>query len=169
MRKTVFVILLVFISLAISANEITKVGIVDISRVYTRYIKESTGARQIDELNEAYEEEVSRRKVEIDQLNRELIKARDDDNQELVVKLESEITIKKTNLQQYKIFKTKEINTLIASDSSKREFANKVYDEIQRIALQKGYSLIFKKSDPSVYWSSPEIDITDLVIQGMTD
>lgn len=168
MRKVILVLLVSLFSLAF-ANEITKVGVIDISKVYTRYIKESADSRKIDELKNAYEEEISRRKVEIDKLNRELIKATDDDNQDLVAKLESDITIKKTNLQSYKIYKTKEINALITSDSSKKEFADKVYDEIQRIALQKGYSIIIKKTDPSVYWSSTEIDITDLVIQGLTD
>jgi len=165
-------IILLFLLLTITgvfSNQITKIGVVDVSKVYTRYVRDSAGARDIDKLKADFEDEMARRKIEIDQISQDLIKARDNDNQDLVVKLESDLEIKKTNLQQFFLFKSREINTLISSDAAKTEFADKLYDVIQKVALQNGFSLILKKSDPAIYWMSQEIDITELVIQGMTN
>lgn len=167
MRK--IIVLLIMLGASISANELTKVGVVDTNRVYQRYIKDSADARKFNKYKNKLEKEISKRKIEIDQLEVELIKARDDDKESLVIELDSKLQVKKINLQEYVRHKNIELNALISTDSSKREFSEKLYDAIDRIAQREGYSVILKKSDPSIIWMNNEVDITELVIQGLMD
>lgn len=162
--KYLFVIVVMFIS-SLYANELTKVGIVDTNKVYQRYIKESSKARKFNDYKEQLEKEISKRKIEIDQIEQELIKARDDDNEALTFELDSKLKVKKINLQEYVKHKNRELNAMISTDASKSEFSGKLYDAIRQIGLQNGYSVILKKSDPAIIWMHNEVDITELVIQ----
>ncbi|QEN03266.1 OmpH family outer membrane protein [Thiospirochaeta perfilievii] len=165
MKNRVFITILILISFNISANDITKVGIVNVNEVYTRFIKESADVRKFDELKRSIQEEISKRKIEIDQIDKELIEARDDDNQELVVELESELQIKKINLQEYTKYKNRDLNARISSDATKSDFADKLQEAIQSVGLKNGYSVIFQKTDPNLLWFQPDVEITELVIQ----
>ncbi len=167
MKKIVLFIFLSVMIMSLSANDLTKVGIVNINEVYTRFIKESADARRFDELKRIIQEEISKRKIEIDQIDKELIDARDDDRQDLVVELESELQLKKTNLQEYTKYKNRELNLWISSDATKSEFTNQVQEAIKAVGIQNGYSVIFYKKDPNIIWYHPEVDITELVIQSL--
>lgn len=165
MKIKFFAVLVTLLVTTINANELTKVGIVDTNKVYQRYIKESSKARKFNDYKEQLEKEISKRKIEIDQIEKELIKARDDDNEALTIELDSKLKVKKINLQEFVKHKNRELNALISTDASKSEFSGKLYDAIRQIGLQKGYSVILKKSDPAIIWMHNEVDITELVIQ----
>lgn len=167
MKKAVLFILLSVMITNLSAIDLTKVGIVNINEVYTRYIKESADARRFDEMKRTIQEEISKRKIEIDQIDKELIEARDDDKQDLIVELETELQLKKINLQEYTKYKNRELNAWISSDAGKLEFSNKLQEAIKQVSIQNGYSVIFYKSDTNIIWYHPEVDITKLVIQSL--
>lgn len=169
MLRKVTVLALLVSALSLFSNELTKVGVVDINKVYTRWIKESADARKFDEYKQSIQTEISKRKIEIDQIDRELIQARDDDNAELVAELESELQIKKINLQEYTRYKNSELNARIASDATKADFSSKLQNAIDEVGKLKGYSVIFQANDPDMIWYHPDVDITDLVIQNLME
>lgn len=162
-------LLLIFTSIALGANELTKVGVIDVNKVYQRYIKDSAKARKFDKYKAQLEKDISTRKIEIDQIEQELIKARDDDDESLVAELESDLQVKKLNLQEYVRHKNRELNALISTDASKREFSEKLQDAVSRIASREGYSIIMVKRDPAIFWYHNEVDITEQVIQGLVE
>ncbi|MBN2617051.1 MAG: OmpH family outer membrane protein [Spirochaetales bacterium] len=149
------------------ADELTKVGVVNVNEVYTRFIKESADARKFDEYKKTIQEEISKRRIEIDQIDKELIEARDDDNIDLVAQLESELQIKKINLQEYTRYKNMELNARISSDATKNDFSKKFEEAIKRVGMQNGYSVIFQSSDPNLIWYHNDVDVTELVIKAL--
>lgn len=169
MKKITLIMLFCMLFSTVSANELTKVGIVDTNKVYTRWIKESADARNFDVYKQSIEDEISKRKIEIDQIDKALIIARDDDNDELVAELESELQVKKINLQEYARHKNKELNARIASDATKNDFSEKFQAAIDKVGKQKGFSIIFHASDKTMLWFHPEVDITNLVIQELME
>ncbi|MGL1891716.1 MAG: OmpH family outer membrane protein [Spirochaetaceae bacterium] len=163
-------LLVIFIFLTVvfnvnANNDLTKVGVVDVSEVYTRFSKESTDARKFDEYKSKIEDEISKRKIEIDNIDKNLIDARDNDDQELVAELESKLQISKINLQNYVRYKNNELRALISSDSTKGDFSDRLQDAMKEVALQNGISIIMHKDDPKMLWYSPDVDITELVIE----
>lgn len=167
MRKILLTFILILLTFTVFAEDLTKVGVVNINEVYTRFIKESADARKFDELKRAIQEEISRRKIEIDQIDRSLIEARDDDNQDLVAELESDLQIKKINLQEYTKYKNMDLNARISSDATKTDFSNKLQDAIRAVGLQHGFSVIFQSTDPNLIWYNNDVDVTELVIQNL--
>lgn len=168
MNLRVLLLISIFSSLVtLGANDLTKVGVVDINKVYTRFIKESADARKFDEFKQSIQEEISKRKIEIDQIDKDLIEARDDDNEEGVAELESQLSIKKINLQEYTRYKNKELNARISSDATKEDFARSLQEAIREVGLQNGYSVIFQSNDPSMIWYHNDVDVTELVIQNL--
>lgn len=169
MKKITLLLILLTMFFTVTANELTKVGVVDTNKVYTRWIKESADARKFEVYKQSIEDEISKRKIEIDQLDKELIIARDDDNADLVAELESELQIKKINLQEYARHKNNELNARIASDATKGNFGEKLMDALDEVGKQKGYSIIFHANDTNMLWYHPDVDITDLVIQNLME
>lgn len=168
MKLRVLFILTIFTSLvSLGANDLTKIGVVDINEVYTRFIKESADARKFDVFKRSIEEEISKRKIEIDQIDKKLIEARDDDNEDLVAELESDLQIRKINLQEYSRYKNKELNARISSDATKEDFSRSLQDAIREVGLQNGYSIIMQSKDPNIIWYHKDIDVTELVIQNL--
>ncbi len=167
MRNKIFIIGLLIISTTLSAVDLTKVGVININEIYTRFIKESADARKFDEYKKSIQEEISKRKIEIDQIDKELIEARDDDRIDDVAKLESELQIKKINLQEYTKYKNRELNAMISSDATKEDFSKKLQEAIMEVGLQNGFSVIFQSSDANIIWYHNEVDITELVIQAL--
>lgn len=162
-------LLLVFVSALLGANELTKVGVVDTNKVYQRYIKDSAEARKFNKYKSNLEKEISRRKIEIDQIEQDLIEARDNDDENLVAELESKLQVKKLNLQEFVKHKNNELSALISTDSSKREFSEKLIEAIDRIASREGFSVILRRNDQSIIWLHNEVDITEQVIQGLME
>lgn len=167
MKAKIFLLLFISLSFGIYSNDLTKVGVVDVNEVYTRFIKESADARKFDEYKRTIQEEISKRKIEIDQIDKDLIEARDDDNQDLVIELESELQIKKINLQEYTKYKNRELNARISSDATKEEFSTQLQEAINKVGLQNGFSVIFYAKDPNMLWYHKDVDVTDLVIKSL--
>ena len=71
MRKKIFIIAVVLGLISggfIFATQITKVGIVDISRIYSIYFRESKEVIKLEELRSAYLKEIAKKKEEINLL-----------------------------------------------------------------------------------------------------
>ena len=167
MKKIIILLIISVLSISLSSEELTKVGVVDISKIYNRYIKESADARKLEIYLKDVEDQISQRSVEIDHIEQELTKARDDDNEALITELETDLKIKRQNRQEYSKHKKREYEAMISSESTKSEFSEKLVEAIKQIGLQKGFSVILRKSDPDMIWYHNDVDITDLVIQNL--
>lgn len=166
--NTKIVAVFIFITVAFNLNgnnDLTKVGIVDVNEIYTRFIKDSADARKFDEYKSSIEDEISERKIEIDNIDKDLIDARDNDDEDLIAELESDLQIAKINLQDYVKFKNRELSAKIASDATKENFSTQMYDAVQEVALENGYSVILQKDNANMLWHATDVDITELVIQ----
>ncbi len=169
MKKGIIFLCLMLCSMTLFSNDLTKVGVVDVSKIYNRFIQESAAKRKLDEYQSNVDEQVSQRKIEIDQIEQELVSARDDDDEALVVELEAQLNIKRINLQEFAKHKTREYNAMISSETSKHDFSTKLMEAIKRVASQNGFSVIFHKDTSGLLWNSPDVDVTDLVIQSMME
>jgi outer membrane protein len=48
--------------------------------------------------------------------------------------------------------------------ASSLSMTTEIYDAIVFVAQSEGFSFVLKKSDPSLVWWSPDVDITDQVL-----
>lgn len=167
MRKKIFIIAVVFGLISggfVFAAQITKVGIVDISRIYSIYFRESKEVIKLGELRSAYLKEIAKKKEEINLLKSQKLDAEDNNDNEKALQLDKEIFNKEQFLKEYIQIKTQQLRQMAQNLSQSSELIQEIADVIQYVAENEGFSLILKKTDQFLYWT-PEIDITDKVIK----
>jgi len=167
--KRVFVFVL-FISLFIftlplAAEQITKVAVLDYTRILSAFYADSAEARRIDEMKTVFAQEVRRLQDEIQDLEERKLDAENRGDSRSALDLDSTIQDKKQYYQEYVRVRGNQIQQASVNLGSSNELAREILKEIQYIAESNGYSIVLKRSDPDLLWWSYEVDITDLVLQ----
>ena len=164
--KRIISALLLTIALSSGYSQvISRVGVVDLSKIFSQYFRESVSFRKIEELQTTYEEE--RRSIisQIDKLNEDKLDAQRDNNQTLVLRIEKQIEEKQEYLKDYHSVMTNRINRLKESMQASSSLSSEILQAIGYVAEQEGYAVIYKAQDPNILYFSKDADITDLVIQ----
>jgi len=168
MKKTIAALLLLStLALASSfGDKITKVGVVDLSRIYSVYYRESRVVREIEELKKKYQEDINRMNEEIRQLTERKIEAENRGEEETVLKLDNEIFKKKELLKEYANMRNSQLRQQRDSVLESSDFLKEILEQIEYVSESQGYSLILQKNttNTNIVWYSPDVDITDLVL-----
>jgi len=167
--KRIFVFVL-FISIFIFtvplyAEQITKVAVLDYTRILSAFYADSAEARRIDEMKTVFAQEVRRLQDEIQNLEERKLEAENRGDSRSALDLDSTIQDKKQYYQEYVRVRGNQIQQAAVNLGSSNELAREILKEIQYVAESNGYSIVLKRSDPNLLWWSYEVDITDLVLQ----
>ncbi len=148
------------------AQQITKFAVVDTSRVYQSYYRDSVQVRNYERKKQEFQDEVNRITEELQQLHdRQLEYERKDDDVN-ALKMQTQITKRTEYLREYINAKNAELEALKASLGDNDEFYQKLYEVIEKIAEGGGYSMVLSlQQSNSILWYSPSVDITDDVIR----
>ena len=149
----------------IFAEQLSKIGIINLSKIASQYYKESRSYQELEQMMMQYEEEKNRILEEIDQLEARKLDANTEGDEILKLKLENEIFSKKQYLREYNRIKLEQIRAKRDELSGSDSFLNEIMREIDFVAETEGYSVILKSNDPNLIWWSSEVDITELVLE----
>lgn len=156
---------LIVTAVSASAEQLSQIGVIDLSAIVSNYFKESKAWRELEEMSRNYEEEKSRILDEIGQLESRKLAAENEGNESTKLRLENEIYNRKEYLREYNRIKYSQIqnkrDTLLESPT----FLSEIMTEIRFVAESEGYSLILRTKDPDLMWWSPEVDITAKVLE----
>lgn len=167
MKRTLLFILVIssLFVIPLSAEQITKVAVLDYSRILSSFYAESAEARRIEELKASFAEEVRKLQAEIQSLEERKLDAQDDGNSRDALELDSRIQERRTQYQEYVRVRGNQIRVAEANLASSSALAQEILKEIQYVAETNGYSIVLKRSDPNLLWWNYEVDITDLVLK----
>ncbi len=168
MKRVLVLLLFVFLfifTLPLSAEQITKVAVLDYTRILSAFYADSAEARRIDEMKAVFAQEVRRLQEEIQTLEERKLEAENRGNSRDALDIDSTIQDKKQYYQEYVRVRGNQIQQSAANLGSSNELAREILKEIQYIAESNGFSIVLKRSDPDLLWWSYEVDITDLVLQ----
>ncbi|MCI1209234.1 MAG: OmpH family outer membrane protein [Treponema sp.] len=150
---------------AVTAQQITKFGVVDTAKVYQAYFRNSAPVRNYENKKADYQKEIDNLTQELQQLQQKKVEYEKDGRQAAALNVESEITKKTDFLNEYTNAKNVELESLKKSLQSSDEFYKKLYNTLAKIAESGGYSMILSlQQSNSILWYSPSVDITDQVI-----
>jgi outer membrane protein len=150
---------------AAAAQQITRFGVVDTSKVYQAYFRNSAPVRNYESKKTEYQQEINNLTQELQQLQQQKVEYEKDNKQAAAMRVESEITKKTDFLNEYTNAKNVELESLKKSLQSSDQFYKKLYDTLAKIAESGGYSMILSlQQSNSILWYSPSVDITDQVI-----
>jgi outer membrane protein len=159
----------VFLALAGPAfgDQITRVGVLDIEKVYSVYFRESRAVKELQEKRAEVLREIGRIDEEVLALESQKLQAEGERNSDLVLRLESEIFKKKQYRDDYRRIKMDQLRKMSERVSSDA-FLDELVSAIQNVAEAEGFSVILNKSgqfEQFFFFYTKEVDITEKVIQ----
>lgn len=169
MKRLCIVLLCVLPLTGIFAQQITKFAVVDTSRIYTTFYRDSRSVRDFDAKKAQYQGEIQRMTDEIKNLRQQKVDASSAGDQAKVNRLDADINTKTATLLDYSKAKNAELDSLKKKLTTDDQFYSTLYDEIKNVAESDGYSMVLSLQEGnSIIWYSPTVDITDKVIRNLT-
>ena len=152
----------------LNAQQLTRFAVVDLSRVYISFFRESRAVREFEERSARVQSDIDRMTAEIQSLRANQISAEFQGNRQLAQRLESEINQRTEHLREYHQLRTAELELQRSRLTQSDTFLEEVYDEIRFIAEREGYSMVLNlRENTGILWFSPTVDITDRLIQNL--
>lgn len=149
-------------------QHITNFGVVDTTKVYEQFFRNSSAVKSYEEKRATFQEEVSRRADEIRDLQTKLQEAQDLGMDSDVKKYQDSIRIKSSSLKTYTQQKNTELNNIKKNLSNNNEFYKNLNRTIKKVAENEGLSMVINlQQSNSILWYSPAVDITDKVIESL--
>jgi outer membrane protein len=154
--------------LGAGAQQLTRFAVVDLSRVYTQFFRESRAVREWEERSARVQIEVDRMTAEINALHGTLVDAELRGDEERALRIQNEIYRKQDFLQEYYKVKKSELEDQMKKLSQSGSFLEQVRDEIRFIAESEGYSMVLnQRENTGIIWFSPTVDITERLIANL--
>lgn len=169
MKKIALILALSLLSLAgLSAQQITRFGVVDTARVYQAYFRNSAPVRNYESKKSQFQAEITKRSEEIQKLKSQKTEAESSGNDATASRLESEIIKKTDSLTEYTNAKNVELESIKNSLQNSDSFYKKLYSVLERVAEDGGYSVILSLQNANgILWYSSSVDVTDKVIASL--
>lgn len=161
-----FAVLIILLSAGnVYAQQITKFGVVDTSKVYNAYYRTSTAVRNYEKKKAEFQEEINKQTDALNELQQKRLEYVNAGNDSAALKVEAEITKKKEYITEYANAKNVELETMQKTLQTSDDFYKKLYNVLAKIAESGGYSMILSLQDAnSILWYSSSVDITNQVI-----
>jgi outer membrane protein len=150
----------------IGAQSLTRVALVDLTKVYTSFFRDSKTVRAFENKAAGIKSEVERLTGELQVLQAKKLEAFEKGDDNLVLSLESDIEKKSAYLKDYYRIKMAELEDEKKRLASSDSFVLEVQGELRKLAEAEGFSIVFDIKDmPGLLWYSQTVDITDSLIQ----
>lgn len=166
--KVCFVIFTVIAGAAAFPEQITRVGILDIEKVYSIYFRESKTVKEFQDRQTALLKHLNRIDEEILKLESEKLEAESRNDMQSALKLDTEIFNKKQYREDYRRIKMQQLRRLSEQLYQSDEFLDELLEAISYVAESEGFSLVLNNSkqfSQFFFFYTQEIDITEKVIQ----
>lgn len=169
MKKIFIILFFGLVSAAgLSAQQITRFGVVDTARVYQAYFRNSAPVRNYESKKSQFQAEITKRSQEIQDLKQQKAEAESSGNDAAASRLESDIIKKTDSLTEYTNAKNVELESIKNNLQNSDSFYKKLYSVLERVAEDGGYSVILSLQNANgILWYSSSVDVTDKVIAAL--
>ncbi|MDR2757804.1 MAG: OmpH family outer membrane protein [Spirochaetaceae bacterium] len=170
MRKKTAVLVVFFIGLGIlEAQQLTRFAVVDMTKVYTAFFRESRAVREFEERSRQVQVEIDRMTEEIQELRLSHAAAAARGDRDQALRLENEVNRRSEYLKEYYQLKTTDLENQKKRLAQSSTFLDQILTEIRYIAESEGYTMVLNlKDNTGIIWYSPTVDITDKLIQSLS-
>jgi Skp family chaperone for outer membrane proteins len=159
--------------ISVSGQQITRIAVVDLSKVIAAFSKDSEAVKDFEKEKSQVQSDIDAMSAEIMRLMTQKADADKTGDKAASLKLRDDIDAKTKALTDFVSAKQVELDNQAKKLATTDAFSKDLYKQIQNVAETEGYSLVInlKSSDSvmnSVLWYSPTIDITADVIEALT-
>ena len=162
-------LLVFFVSMILSAEQLTTVGVVDITAIYSSFFSDSAAVRSLEALRASIQRELDSHVADLRNLQQRKLEAENAGRESEALRLDNEIFEKTEFIQEFQQVKERQLqdrqNNLLGSQS----FLNQLQSAIRYVAEASGFTIVVSASDDKLIWWSQEVDITDLVLERLRE
>ncbi len=157
---------LVLLATAVTAQELTTVGVVDTDQIFQVYFRESRAVRQLEELAASIRTQRAELQRELERLETQRAAAQDSGNRERVLQLDEEITEQRDFIREFERVREAEFNSrrdavLSLGDET---FLEDLIAAIRFVAQLRGITVVLDAGEPGLLWWAQEVDMTEDVL-----
>jgi outer membrane protein len=162
-----FMLILLFFTLCISLNaeQITTVGVVNVSTVFNSYYQDSNAVRELEELKVSIQQQIDDFLAELRSLEEQKREAELAGDEAQALRIDDEVFEKTQYIQDFTTIKQRQLydmeQRLLTSDS----FLADLRQAIVKVAEANGFTIVVTANDNQLIWHSQEVDITNLVLE----
>jgi outer membrane protein len=173
-RIAALLALLAAAATAALAQQITRIAVVDLSKVISSYSKDAQAVKDFEKRKSQVQTDIDKMGAEIMLLMSQKAEADKAADKASSLKYRDEIDRKTKALTEFVSVKQAELDAQAKKLAETDVFTQDLYKQIQNVAETEGYSLVLnlKSNDTvmnAVLWYSPMIDITAEVIKALSD
>lgn len=168
MKKLICTASFLCIGFFVMAQEITKVAVVDLDQINSRFRTDSIASRDYEQKKAKYQDEIRNLQKELlDLKNKKLDAVKKNDSASTIRKYDALISSKTNFLNEYVSTKNEELKSMLHKLLTADAFYSKVYAAIKTVAEREGYTIVFnlQEKNSGIIWYSQTVNITDLVIK----
>ena len=166
--KKIFLVLIIvcFSTSIIYANQnFPKVGVINIKKIAQTYFKDSKALRDLESEKERNKKYIEQIIEDIKVLEDKILDAKVDNDYDLVRRYELEKDKKTEHLREYRRITDQRIEEKMKKLYYSDTFMNELIDAIDSVSFKNGFSLVLDVNAGNIYFYTPEIDITEIVIE----
>lgn len=151
----------------LAAQEITRVAVLDYSKVLGIFPTRSRELQRLENLRENTSEQMEKLKGEIDTLQTQLLQAQNENNSSKSRQIEAEISKKRSFGRSFLESRNEEIRNIQArmNNNTSSNFQQTLQEVIRLVAREQGFSIILDKNSRDIIWLDVSIDITEPVLR----
>ena len=147
------------------AQQITKFAVVDTSRVYQAFFRNSSQIRTYEKKKTEFQNEITKVTQEIQNLHTKKLDYESKGDSTNADKIQGQIEKRTEYLTEYTRTKNEELQNLRTNMQKNDDFYKKLYSVLEKVAEAEGYSMVLSlQQNNAILWYSPSVDITDQVI-----
>jgi outer membrane protein len=163
-RAVLSLIVILAISGAAYGEQITKVGVVDMTKVVNAFYTKSQAVKELMDYWTETDTQLGKMSREIAELESLQAKAKNEKDDRTALDFEKKIAEKKESQRDYYRYRKMEYDKKFETVTKSSAFYNEILKIIEYIAVRDSFSLILKTTDPSIMYYSKDVDITQDVI-----
>ena len=168
MKRTALAAAFALAALGLAAQQVTKVGICDFSRVLNTSYKESKSVREFYDAQQVIKKEQASIEKEISDLENQRLEAEKAGSKDLVLQLDKRLADKRRYLDDYRKIKGDWVRQQAERILGSSNFLRDILDVVKVIAEGEGMALVVRSDGAGadlILYNIPEIDITEKVIK----
>ncbi len=168
MKYKLLPILLLALQPVIIAQQFTTVAVVDISKIFTFFYRETAELREVEEKEKKFSQELEVLRNRSSDLQRKRFEEQQAGNRSEVARLDAEIKRITEYSQSLNAQYKNEINEAqkkLLSD----DFYRNLQESIRVVSEQNGYTLVLRKDTAGLQWWSAQVDISDLIVKHLVE
>jgi len=171
-KRIIIVAALSLLCSQLFAQQITRVAVIDLQKVYMTYYKDSQAVRAFEDEKQHVQDEIKRLGDEIKDLQHKRLDVLASGDAQALKTFDEGLYRKAQFLSDYVKVKQADLDAKAQALSNTNAFVQMLYRSVQSLSETEGYSLVISSRNAdsvgsSVVWFSPMIDITDKVIQAL--